>query len=893
MSRTVALPAEDDMASPHQAQRVSHYEIVRKLGEGGMGVVYQARDTDLGRYVALKFLPPHLVSSPERIARFRQEARAISALNHPRIATIYGFEDTGEVKFLVLEYLPGGTLRQKLLASKSCGEKLPLGQCLEWTIQIAEGLTHAHKHGIIHRDIKSSNVLFTEDGQIKIADFGLAKIAASGEGEAQYDSETVSGCAPGTPVYMSPEQARGQEVDQRSDIFSLGILLFELLAGEAPFHGKQTPAVLYDIVHTPAPPLREFRDGVPDKLQSVISRMLEKDPALRYQTANDLLTDLRALNAGIDSDPTAYLLETETQPNVPLRRGRWRRIAAAAVLAVGLMAGALTPAVRHRVAGWVYPLPIPAEKRVAVLPFTNIGGDPSNQVLCDGLSEVVSNALTRLEQFHGELLVVPPSDVRKENVASTRDAGKLLGANLAVTGSVQRTGGNGVQVMISLSDTRTITQLRTETIRAQLPDLAAMQDEVVEKVAGMFELALQPKAAQSMKAANTNVPSAYPLYVEGLGYLRRYDQPENIGKAVASFQRALAADPQYALACVGLAQALLFQYDLSKDTRSIDAALENSSRALALNEQQAPAHVAMGMIQARKGENKRAESEFNAALKLDPLNADAYRELATNYGAMGRADKAEASYKRAIELRHDDWWSVKQLGVFYFNNARFNEAERCFREVIRLTPNSAKAYSNLGGLYIQMGRYAEAAVQLRKSISLGPTGDGYDNLGNLYYYEGNYAQAAAQFQKASELAPDRSDFWGNLADSYRWDPALAAKAPDTYRHAIDLIQRQITVNPRDGQLHSQVATWWAALGSRKEAAAEIAKAIQLAPRDGFIQFDASLVYEQAGQRDRALRAVQAALSAGYPPGEFRKARPLKALREDPRYLRLAGPTLLH
>jgi serine/threonine-protein kinase len=378
------------------------------------------------------------------------------------------------------------------------------------------------------------------------------------------------------------------------------------------------------------------------------------------------------------------------------------------------------------------------------------------------------------------------------------------------------------------------------------------------------------------------------LYVEGLGYLGRYDQPDNISKAIASFQQALVLDSHYARAYVGLAEALLHQYDLLKDTQLIDAALEECSRALALNDQLAAAHVAMGMIRAAKGENERAESEFKAALKLDPLDADAYRELATVYGAMGRADRAEATYKQAIELRHD-WWSVKELGVFYFNHNRFSDAEKCLREVVRLTPDSAKAYSNLGGLYLEMGRYSDAVAQLQKSLSLAPTSDGYANLGSVYYSEGDYAQAAVQFKKATDLAPDVSDFRGDLADSYRWDPKLATQASDTYRHAIDLAQREIAVNPRDSELHSRVATWWAALGIRKEAASEIAQAIELTPGDGLVQFRAALVYEQTGQRDRALGALQAALKAGYPSDEFSKAPPLKALREDPRFRRLVNP----
>ncbi|SPE43599.1 putative Serine/threonine protein kinase with TPR repeats [Candidatus Sulfopaludibacter sp. SbA3] len=857
------------------------------MGEGGMGVVYQARDTDLGRYVALKFLSPELVSSPDRIARFRKEARAISTLNHPRIATIYGIEDTGDLMFLVLEYLPGGTLRQKLLARKSLGDLPSLHRCVEWAIQIAEGLSHAHQHAIVHRDIKSSNVLFTEDGQIKIADFGLAKIAASRNAGAASELETVSGHAMGTPVYMSPEQARGQEVDERSDIFSLGVLLFELIAGQVPFHSTDTPAVLHDIAYTPAPALRQFREDVPDRLQSIVSRMLEKDPARRYQTAKEVLADLRAFNAGMESDAPHSSAETVTLETSPRRKQRWWLLVAAALL-LGLLAGVAVPGARHRVAARIFPPHIPSEKRVAVLRFTNIGGDPSNQALCDGLFEEVSNAITRLERFHGSLLVVPAADVRKDDVTSVRQAGITFGANLAITGSVQRLGADGIQVMMSLSDAHTVTQLRAETIRTDLADLVDVQEQVVAKIAGMLELDLQPEAAQSLKATNTAVPAAYPSYVEGAGYLYRYDQPDNIGKAIGAFRKSVARDPRFALAFSGLAEAFKRQYDLLKDPKLIDDALENSSRALALNDQLPAAHVTMGMIQAAKGESKRAEKEFHAALKLDPLNADAYRELAGTYRAMNRPAQAEATYQRAIELRHDDWWSVKQLGVFYFITGRFEKAEQCFREVIRLTPDSAKAYSNLGGTYVKMGRTKDAIEQFQKSLSLGPTSDDHDNLGYLYYYDGNYAQAAVQFQKAIDLAPANSEFWGNLADSYRWDPGLAAKAPDTYRHAIELIQREITVNPRDGELHSQVATWWAAMGRRKEAISEIGKAIQLAPFDGDVQFHAALVYEQAGQRDRALRAVQAALKAGYTSNEFSKAPPLQRLRQDPGYVRLVG-----
>lgn len=877
----------------HEADRVSRYEIVRKLGEGGMGVVYQARDTDLGRFVALKFITHHSMSAPESIARFRKEARAISALNHARIATIYGIEEANAVKFLVLEYLPGGTLRQKLLARKAAGHRTSIQECLGWTIQIAEGLAHAHQHGIIHRDIKSSNVLFTEDGQLKIADFGLAKMTPRQATGNAYELETIDGRALGTPYYMSPEQAGGREVDQRSDIFSLGVLLFESIAGEFPFRGTETPQVLHEIAYAPTPSLGVFRESVPEALQTVIEKMLKKDPSLRYQSARQLLTDLRAVSGCIDSNAPFSLSETVTIADAPRTRRRWMVMPAIAALTLGLLAtGAAVPPVRQRlitvVGAWLFPPPIPAQKRIAVLPFTNIGGDPSMQAFCDGLMEDVTGALTGLERFHVALNVVPPSEVRKENITSAKDAGRILGANLVVTGSVRRTL-KDVDVWIGLSDTRTVTQLRSETFHARLPELAGMQFQVQDKVARMLELVLQPAVSQSLSAGNTTVAAAYRSYVEGLGYLRRYDQPDKIDKAIASFQAAVAADPRYAHAYVGLAQALRFRYDLLKETHALDNALEDASRALGLNDRLAPAHIAMGMIQAAKGESERAESEFRTALMLEPKNADAYRELASTYRALGRTDMAEATFKHAIDLRQDDWWSWKQLGVFYFNNGRLSDAERCFLQVIRLTPDSAKAYSNLGGLYGRMGRYAAAAVQVRKSLSINPTSDGYDNLGGIYYWSGDYLQASAQFENAIKMAPENSRFWGDLADSYRWVPRLSPKAPDTYRHAIDLIQREIAVNPLDAQLRSRLATSWAALGRRQEAILEIQEAIRLAPHDGLVLYHSALVYEQAGERYRALLALRAALRAGFPADKARRALPLETLREDPRYRRIVDP----
>ncbi|MDQ6699310.1 MAG: protein kinase [Acidobacteriota bacterium] len=844
---------------------ISHYKIVRKLGEGGMGVVYEALDWRLNRPVAMKFLHPNLVDSRERIARLEQEALTISALNHPNIATIYGMEESEGERFLVLEYLPGGTLKSRLAPGDP---GLPLRQALDYAIQIADGLAHAHEHGIVHRDIKSSNILFTAAGHAKIVDFSLAR---------QSDQSNVQPDASGTPPFMSPEQAQGKSVDRRTDIFSFGVVLFEMLTGQRPFQGGDTSSVLRQVVHTPAPRLKQFRGGVPESLERIVSKALEKSPDARYQRVSLMGADLRSVRKEVE---TPAEIDRTVTLELPLRTTRvWWKVALAALLIVAPVLVFQTPAMRRTAAGWLHRNPIPSEKRLAVLMFSDSGAGSG---FSDGLIDVLSSKLTQVEQFQGALMVVSPSEVRKSKAKTPSEAGTLLGATLAITGAVQKTG-KRINVLINLVDTRTLTHLRSTSVEADYDDPTVLQEGIVAKTIEMLDIVLAPKEVLALQEGNTKAPRAYWSYVEGRGFLRNSDEGNNLDRAAAAFQKAIELDPQYALAYAGLADAWRTRYNVSRDPDDLEQAFIDSSRAVALNGSVAAARVSLGLVLTHKGKYEEAESEFEQALKREPVNAEAYRGLARVYEIKRLPEKAEATLRRAIDLRPNDWRGYRDLGGYYARNGRLDKAELPYKKVLALSGGTATAYNDLGVAYLLQGKYSQAEVQLKKSLDTKPIAMNLSNLGSCYYMQGRYKDAVPPYEKAVAITDTNSSWWGNLADAYRWTPEFADRAAAAYRKAIALGKEELTANPKDGRVRSRVACYYVALQDKENALKEIRDALKSSSEDSYVQFRAALVYEQLHERAKALEALRAAVAGKYPLSEIVTAPPLKNLRTDPGY----------
>ncbi|HYL72758.1 MAG TPA: tetratricopeptide repeat protein [Bryobacteraceae bacterium] len=857
---------------------ISHYEILEKLGQGGMGVVYCARDLRLDRLVALKILPAEQIADERRRGRFIREAQTASALNHPNIVTIYEIANTDGVDYIVMEFVRGSTLREAIPPNG-----LDLADALKYANQIASGLAAAHAAGIVHRDVKPANIMITKTGLVKLLDFGLAQIEQPHIDESAPTGEiaplhlTRPGTIIGTAAYMSPEQAQGQGTDQRSDIFCFGIVLYQMLTGALPFQSNSEVGLMYQIVHASTPSASQVRRDLPPALDRVLRTALEKDPKLRYPSMEGLLTDLRQVTREMETN--TIVMEPSVARRLAQKR-RWRSPAAivAFVASFLLLAGVLlwkfAPNVFARV---------PTEKKIAVLPFRNIGDNKDNEAFRDGLMEALTSELTELSQFHGTLWVVPATEVRRGAFTSAKDAERALGVNLVITGSVQRDAAH-VHLTANLVDANTLRQLRSREITRPAGEVANLQEAVVQEVAGMLQLELGTRERQVLAAGETSASGAYDYYLQARGHLQRRGRGD-IDQALEMFQKAITLDPKYALAYAGLGEAYWWKYRVTRDTQWTEPAQKNCKTALALNDRLAPVYVTLGIIDEGAGQHEDAIKAFQRALQLDPISATAYAELANVYEATGKLDEAESTFKKAAQLRPGDWTSASLLGAFYFRRGRYPEAVTYFRQVTELAPENAAGYSNLGGLFFSAGQYKDAEVNFKKSLDLRPTANAYTNLGTMYFFMDRCADAIPMMEKAVELTPKGEQVWGNLGDAYSCSPPEKAKATQAYQRALQLGEERLAVNPKDADVLGRVALYQARLGN-PASLLSIAKAQQLAPDNRQVVWHATLVYELAGKRDLALQALQAALKAGQAADEVRHEPTLLNLRADPRFTRL-------
>jgi serine/threonine-protein kinase len=763
---------------PASDRRISHYRILKKLGEGGMGQVYLAEDLNLGRQVAIKVLSHELTDNPDHLRRFEREARAASALNHPNILTVYEIGEADGAHFIATEFIEGESLSQRMHRGA-----IELAEVLDIGIQIASALAAAHEAKIVHRDIKRDNIMVREDHLVKVLDFGLAKLVQ--EEAQELDSEgvtkallkTTPGLVMGTAEYMSPEQARGQEVDERTDIWSLGVVLYRLVTGNAPFKGGTMSDVIASILKTEPPPLVNEAEPVPRQLEQIISKALRKNREDRYQHIKDLLIDLKDCKQELEfSSRLGTSVSREHRSRQSTRSGEFdpsvvtdvhttspaqfivnkiKRhklgVAAALVVLISLMTIGALAYLRYFASADQTGI-----DSLAVMPFVNDTGDSEMDYVSDGLSESLIN---NLSQFPGLKVIARSSAFRYKGKDQNPDeVARALGVKSIVTGRVLRHG-DTLQISVELMDARDKTHMWGAQYNRTGRDLMAMQQDIAQEISRTLRLKLSSAEQSRVGDLHTANGEAYELYLKGRFYWNKRTG-ESLMKSVDYFNQAIEKDPGYALAYVGLADAynVIPFYSVGSPQECYPKAKEAARRALEIDDTLAEAHTAMASVLMDYDWNlSESNKEFERAIELNPNYPNAHHWYAReNLTIMGNFERALAEMRRAQELDPLSLIINANLGKAYFNARRYDEAIQQLRKTIEIDQTFFVAHHYLGSAYAMKGDYSDALAEYQKAHQLNESDPHVVALtGRLYAVTGKRAEALSTIAQLKSMATER------------------------------------------------------------------------------------------------------------------------------------------
>jgi serine/threonine protein kinase/tetratricopeptide (TPR) repeat protein len=752
------------------------YKILASIGAGGMGEVYRAQDAKLGRDVALKVLPAEMAHDPERLARFHREAKALAQLDHPNIVTIHSVEECNGVHFLTMQLVEGRSLDRVIPASG-----LPLEQIVEIARALGDALAVAHDKGIVHRDLKPGNVMVTNEGHVKVLDFGLAKdvrAANGGDLTLTSDSQTQIGVVMGTPAYMSPEQAAGRLLDHRTDIFSLGVVLHEMATGRRPFEGTSSAELVSAILRDTPPSVTDARPDLPSDLARIIRRCLEKDPSHRVQTARDVSNEFRDLAGHTSQKLAAAATSTSSSRPVPAAdsgiphadevSGVKRHAIALTIAAILLVIGFAGVGIylQGSKAGQV--------ESIAVLPLENRSNDPEAEYISDGITESINNSLTRLPS----LRVIPHSVASHYRGKSMdmRKVGDELRVQAVLTGSIAQRG-DDLTVNVELDDVRNGKQLWGERYNRKLADLLAVQNEIAREVSQLLRSQLSAEDQQKLTKGSTGNPEAYQLYLKGKYYTNKLSKT-GFSKGIEYFNQAIALDHQYGLAYSGLAYNYINQDDwFMPPNEAGPKTREAAQKALAIDESDGGAHLSMAIVTHWYDWNwAAAESEFKRAIELNPNNWEAHTYYSWFLAPMGRNDQSIAEAKRAQQA----------------------------------DPLSGFANFNVGGALVFARQWDPAIEQLHRAIEVDPTfWFSHCFLGRAYEQKGKLPEAIAEFQRALELEEDNAEIWSGLGHAY----ALSGKRAEAQK----VLEHLKAVSAHNWVAPYNIAVIYAGLGEKEQA----------------------------------------------------------------------------
>jgi eukaryotic-like serine/threonine-protein kinase len=779
------------------------------------------------------------------------------------------------MKFISMAYVEGQDLYQIMKAEP----KLPLERVLKFATQLAGALAAAHAEDVVHRDLKPQNILVDKSDQIYVADFGLAKSFAEGA-----VGMTQGGAFLGTPRYMSPEQVQGKPADGRSDLYAFGIILYEMVTGEAPFAGESTLQVMYQrILEKPKNP-KILNPTLPPWLVRIIMRCLEVAPADRYQSGYEILADLQASQSPSGLSRKGSTVQIQI-PEFANRRWIWMALGSALLLALVFA----IPSVRHLIWGGskttgggssISGVPALSDGRfVAVLSFDILGDATQFGYLAQGIQEALTTKLFQLREIH---ITSADEAAKTDQKQPMEKIARALGANLLVRGTLQG-GATKIRVSVHLDDVADKKRIWTQEFDSVTADVLTLEDQIYSQLIAALEINPSNDEQVKVVARPTDNVAAYDAYLRGRNSLRSHEV-KNVQAALDYFDQALKADPRFALAYAGIADASLRMNSIKKDNLWIQKALAAAQQAQQINNNLPEVHTTLGSAYRASGKYAEATAELKRAISLAPNSDDAYRQLGATFLKSGNGPAAIEALQKAMQLNPYYWVNQDALGNAYFQLGDYPKALASFQQITVLEPDTDVGFENVGNVYLQQGKYQESIPYLQKALNIEPYFTTYSNLGTAYFGLKQFPQAVEMFEKALALAPNETTAAVNLADAYR-SASQKEKARDAYQHAIALGFKELQTNPQDANAMTEIALAYANLGD-PQAETFITRA------RGIDRNSVDYIYCQAevnallGKTAEALKALQDALEKHYPAESAEQDVELDSLRSNPEFTSL-------
>jgi serine/threonine-protein kinase len=866
--------------------RLGAYEVVSTLGAGAMGEVYLAHDRRLARDVAIKVLPPAFVGDPDLLHRFEREARAVAALNHPHILAVFDIGRHEGTPYIVMEHVRGETLAAYLKRQLP-----PLARAIEIGIEIAGALAAAHRAGLVHRDLKPSNVMLTSDEHVKVLDFGLAKQMSSSEGSTVSrpsgldDLQTIPGQMLGTPGYMSPEQFLGQPIDHRTDIYSIGVILFQLVTGQRPFED-----VGFNPFASALPSVCVLNPQVPTAVGDLIARTMARDPMARPQSAEALKQELTRLHRTVDALSVGAAVggraERRAEGGRTERRSgavnpRAARYAALSIAGALVIAGAAVP-IMWRIAPQPATLSEPRPV-IAVLPLTNLSGDESKAYVSAGITDSLTTSLGRLSSIS----VVSQPAVQESQALRSSNLSRVaqdLGATMLVQGSVQQSG-ERVRVNATLL-TREGKIVWTGDSEGTLGDLFSLESRLAGALLDALRVNVSDVERRTLATPPTTRRDALEAYWRGTALRDRADDTI-IDRAIGEFQQAVSLDTGFSLAHARLGEAYRRKSVVTNDKEWMTKAAAEVSEALRLDPDQPEVRLALANVYRSTGRNGAAVEELRRTITGQPTNADAHRMLGDILRDEGRFDDALVELQRAVSLRPEYWGNYSSLGVLYLRAGKHRDAIAAFTRMTDLKPDDNAAYQQLGTAYQLAGDTAHARENYERANSLGPNANASLNLGAIYHSEGRYEDAVRAYKEAIRLVPTRPAPYRNLGDAYL-KLGRKADAVGAYQQAVRLAEEALALNPTDPMMLARLAVYEAKVGRRQDAERHANGAVTLNPASPEVLYRRAVVLALNGAQSQALQELTEAISKGYSKQQARDDDDLASLKPLPQFQSLVA-----